>query len=556
MQSVDSLDQEPVEPPPSSTQDEEAPKRRTRPRLGRLGRGIILRFVAFAVLLFIAMNAVFVYAGLRQLESVRALQSQMAIWTASSLDGWVQDLNKNLSTTALNDRILDMDMDDLQIELEELLMRSPAFRYATLVDTRVSERRREVMTVHADGTVTVGADLAENVWFLAALDQGNYTSRPEWVKGVPMFVVAHSVVRDGEAIGVLAAQADLTWAYSILSRARTDRAGYAYVVDNVGRPILHETGPFIMAHQARADIVGINAAITQKQMPFRGYIGLNEEEEMVIGAYQGTATRWFVIAEQPIAPLLSDFLPLGLGALGVLLISTLTALVMAVYMARRVGTPIAQLSESARQIGAGDLAHRITLSGRNELTNLAEEFNRMAGNLRESQAQQEAWSHELEMRVKERTAEVRMALEQLQEESQAKENLLQLVKEMSSPVIPVMEGIIVIPIVGALDSERAQKVMDDLLAAIERTNARVAILEITGLAVVDTAVANALLQASHAAQLLGAQPILVGISPEVAETLVQLGVEIRHIRTAATLQEGLQMALATMNRRVVRVGKR
>jgi anti-anti-sigma regulatory factor/HAMP domain-containing protein len=559
MQSFDDPDQgfetPTMAPAPVPPAQGEATRSKVRPRLGRLGRGIILRFVAFAVILFLVMMAVLAYAALRQLESVRALQSQMAIWTANSLDGWVQELDKNLATSALNDRLLDLEPEDLQIELEALLMRSPALRYATLVDTRTSERRREVMTVNADGTVSTGANLASNEWFLGALEQGHYITRPQWVKGVPMFFVAHSVIRDGKAIGVLAAQADLTWAYTILANARTDRGGYSYVVDNVGRPILHESGPFIMAHQARADIVGINAAITQQGMPFWGYRGLNEEEAWVLGEYQGTASRWFVVAEQPIVPILGDFLPLALGAAGVILISTLAALVIAVYMARRVGTPIAQLGEGARRIGTGDLSHRLEIPGRNELTALAEEFNRMAAGLRESQARQEAWSHELEMRVRERTAEVHIAMDQLQEESRAKENLLVLVREMSSPVIPVMEGIIVIPIVGALDSERAQRVMDALLAGVERESARVAILDITGLAVVDTAVANALLQASQAAQLLGAQPILVGISPEVAETLVQLGVEIRHIRTAATLQEGLQMALSALRRRVVAVGR-
>lgn len=556
---MQSLEKESAKPEPTAgTPPQEATLRRRqgRPRLGRLGRGIIWRFIAFAAALFLVMTAVLVYAALRQLESVRVLQSQMAIWTANSLDGWIQDLDKNLATTALNDRILDLAPEDLQIELEGVLMRSPALRYATLVDTRTPGRRRELLTVAADGTVTMGADLASTEWFLAALEQGYYISRPEWVKGVPMFMAAHRIVREGKPIGVLAAQADLTWAYSILARARTDREGYAYVVDNVGRPILHESGPFVVARQARTDIAGIQTATNQQAMPFWGYAGLNDSGEWVLGAYHFTQARWFVIAEQPMAPILGDFLPLALGAAGLLLLSALAALVIGLYMAGRVGTPIAQLREGARRIGSGDLVHRLEVPGRNELTDLAEEFNRMAVSLRESQARQEAWSHELELRVKERTSEVSMAMEQLQEESRARENLLQLVKEMSSPVIPVMEGIIVIPIVGALDSERAQRVMDDLLISIEREKTRVAILDITGLAVVDTAVANALLQASRAAQLLGAQPILVGIAPEVAETLVQLGVEIRHIRTAATLQEGLQMALAMLRRRVVAVENR
>lgn len=536
-------------PPATPAPSQGAPAKRARLRLGRLGRGIVLRFIAFAALLFLVLIAVLAYAALRQIASVRAMQSQMATWTAASLDGWLQELDKNIATTASNERILDLDAEALQVELQLVLLRSPAFRQVTLVATTPGERWQEKMTVNADGSISTGARPATTEWLLAALEQGYYITRPQWGAGTPTFIVAHSVVRDGQAVGVLAAQADLNWAYSILARARTARGGYAYVVDNTGLPMLHESESFVTARETRTQNAGVHAAINQSAMPFWGYPGLNAAGEWVLGTYQRTEARWFVIAEQPIGPILGDFLPLALGAVGVLLISALAGMVLSIYTIRRLGVPIASLSAEAHRIGAGDLSHRLELPGNNELTDLAEEFNRMAAGLRESMARQEAWSQELEMRVKERTAELNIAMEQLQEESRVRENLLNLVKEMSSPVIPLMEGIILTPIVGALDSERAQRVMDDLLAGVERERARVAIIDITGLAVVDTSVANALIQTSRAVQLLGAQPILVGIAPEVAETLVQLGTEIRHIHTAATLQEGLQMGLMLLRRR-------
>ncbi len=536
-------------PPATSASPDSATRKKDRLRLGRLGRGIVLRFIAFAALLFLVLIAVLAYAALRQVESVRAMQSQMAAWTTSSLDGWLDELDKNIATTASNERIIDLDAESLRVELNMVLLRSPAFRQVTLVVTSPGERWQEKMTVNADGSISTGSRLATTEWLLAALEQGHYVTRPQWVEGVPMFFVSHSIVRDGKAVGVLAAQADLTWAYSILVRARTGRGGYAYVIDSTGLPILHDAMSFVTAHESRTENRGVQTAITQGEMPFWGYAGLNESGDWVLGTYQKTAARWFVVAEQPISPILGDFLPLALGAVGVLLISALAGIILAVYTIRRLGAPIAVLRAEAHRIGAGDLEHRLELPGNNELTALAEEFNRMAAGLRESMARQEAWSHELETRVKERTAELNIAMAQLQEESRVRENLLALVKEMSSPVIPLMEGIILTPIVGALDSERAQRVMDGLLAGVERERARVAIIDITGLAVVDTSVANALIQTCRAVQLLGAQPILVGIAPEVAETLVQLGAEIRHIRTAATLQEGLQMGLMLLRRR-------
>ena len=110
------------------------------------------------------------------------------------------------------------------------------------------------------------------------------------------------------------------------------------------------------------------------------------------------------------------------------------------------------------------------------------------------------------------------------------------------PVIQVWENILLLPLIGALDSRRAGQVMERLLEAITRTNAQVVILDITGVAVVDTSVASYLVRSIQAAQLLGCQSLLVGIRPEIAQTLVGLGIDFSHITTRATLQSGLEYA--------------
>jgi PAS domain S-box-containing protein len=117
--------------------------------------------------------------------------------------------------------------------------------------------------------------------------------------------------------------------------------------------------------------------------------------------------------------------------------------------------------------------------------------------------------------------------------------------ELSTPVIPISDDIIVMPLIGALDSQRAQAVLEALLQGVATSRARVAILDITGVPVVDTQVANALLHAGHAVQLLGAQVLLTGIRPEVAQTLVGLGMDMRGVITRSTLQSGITYALST-----------
>lgn len=114
--------------------------------------------------------------------------------------------------------------------------------------------------------------------------------------------------------------------------------------------------------------------------------------------------------------------------------------------------------------------------------------------------------------------------------------------ELSTPLIPLNDQIVVMPLVGSLDSHRVQQVLDTLLSGIEASRAEVAIIDITGVSVVDTQVANTLLQAAQAVKLLGARVVLTGIRPEVAQTLVGLGVDLRAIVTRSTLQDGISYA--------------
>jgi len=132
---------------------------------------------------------------------------------------------------------------------------------------------------------------------------------------------------------------------------------------------------------------------------------------------------------------------------------------------------------------------------------------------------------------------------------EAQRRLLHLVAELSTPVIPVLEGILVMPLIGSIDSERAGRILESLLRGITEHRARVAILDITGVPMIDSQVANHLVRAMLAAQLLGARAILTGISPEVAQTMVQLGIDLAGITSCADLQQGVALALRTLGER-------
>src|SRR6187401_441213 len=113
---------------------------------------------------------------------------------------------------------------------------------------------------------------------------------------------------------------------------------------------------------------------------------------------------------------------------------------------------------------------------------------------------------------------------------------------MSTPVAALWDGILMLPIVGIVDSKRAQDIMNRMLERVAETQSRAFILDISGVAVVDTAVANHLIKMTKAARLMGCEAIVSGVSAQVAETIVELGIEIGEMKTTGNLKDALKLA--------------
>jgi rsbT co-antagonist protein RsbR len=125
--------------------------------------------------------------------------------------------------------------------------------------------------------------------------------------------------------------------------------------------------------------------------------------------------------------------------------------------------------------------------------------------------------------------------------------------EISTPVIQVWEEILVLPLIGTIDSARAKQIMENLLESIVATKSSIVIMDITGVPAVDTEVANRLLRTMQAAKLMGAECVLTGISPQISQTLVHLGVDLSGVISRASLREGLELAFRKLKFKVAKM---
>ena len=136
-----------------------------------------------------------------------------------------------------------------------------------------------------------------------------------------------------------------------------------------------------------------------------------------------------------------------------------------------------------------------------------------------------------------------IALEKVRETERIREELDRTLQEMSTPVMPIWDAILLLPLVGVVDSARTDNVMRKSLERISETRSKVFILDISGVPAVDTAVANQLLKITKATLLMGCETIISGLSPAIARTMVDLGVDVGEVRTTATLRDAFAISL-------------
>lgn len=203
---------------------------------------------------------------------------------------------------------------------------------------------------------------------------------------------------------------------------------------------------------------------------------------------------------------------------------------------RWIARPLRRLSAAATALAEGRTDQRLTITSEDEVGALQRAFNRMTDLIRQQ-------THDLEHHYQE-AVQARDAIEaahrQVSEQLAIIQQQRDAIRELSVPVLPINRNTLVMPLVGALDTTRLMQVQEQALGRLAATRARRLLLDVTGVPVIDTQVAQGLIRVVQAARLLGAQVILVGIRPEVAQSIVGLGVQLTGIRTFSDLQSALK----------------
>lgn len=193
---------------------------------------------------------------------------------------------------------------------------------------------------------------------------------------------------------------------------------------------------------------------------------------------------------------------------------------------------IEHIEDVLSSVAAGDLDIRVEPKIEDDLTGVEEAINILIDDL----------TYELKQ-SKQMRAELEDKLSKIEEQQKTIVRQQDDLLELSSPVSKVWDNVLILPVIGTLDSQRAQIMMENLLQKIVDTGCTMSILDITGVPTVDTQVANHLIKTVTSARLLGADCIISGISPAIAQTIVHLGIDLSVIRTKATLQDAMIYAM-------------
>lgn len=216
----------------------------------------------------------------------------------------------------------------------------------------------------------------------------------------------------------------------------------------------------------------------------------------------------------------------GLIAISMTIAAMIALILTTLQLLRlKVIRPLRHMAAAAADVSEGRLDRRVAVTSDDAIGALERAFNEMVEKLRDQRVTLEQKNVDLEQNLA------------------TQERLFATVKQLSTPIIPVAHDVLVLPIIGHVDPQRASDITHELLRGIVERRARVVILDVTGIAALDEAVIDSLLRTVRAAEMLGTAVMLVGISPAMARVIVELGVDLRSVKTFRDLRSAIEATL-------------
>src|SRR6266508_4393745 len=465
-----------------------------------------------------------------QLQQKYALDFERQITQRASLQvsSFVTTVVDKLSLVTQTSDILNTSHDAQERLLSQVIVETNVFDELALLDRTGHEELRV-----GRGAVFTAADLRDRSHeeAIANVLSSNHpyysTVRFSAVNNEPLMPIAD--VRTGQVNGVVSGDVRLKPIWDVVASIQFGEQGTVAIADATGH-VVADRDPSVVLRGTIIDNLnaeGVHPGIT------------GGDVVRAITSFTVGNQQFYAIAELPLAEALGPANGTVLTTSALLLVTLIVAASIGFVTVHRVVRPIRGLAATARAISAGDLSRDAPVTSRDELGDLANAFNTMTSRLRDLLA-------DLEQRVADRTTALATALNEVQTHASEQERLLgenarqrDTIHGLSAPVLPISTHTLVMPLVGELDGARLRLIQEQALHALEQSAVRYLVLDITGVPIVDSQVAQGLLAVVQAGRLLGAEVMLVGIRPEVAQAIVGLGLDFQSMHTSSNLQSAL-----------------